>query len=239
MNTLTTNPTTPMTLLDVFVAPKTVFEQLQSAKKWSWLALVLLISVTSASLLAFFSNMTPEWIVEQQLMQMGDVSASERAAATEALELTAEYTGVIGAVFTVIAQVIMISILAGFYLAIGKFAAKQSPQYSYGDWFSFAIWTQMPALINMIGFTILFTTAAVSDLPLTLTNYASLNQLVLNLAPTEALYTWAESINIFSVWSIIIAMIGLQHCCKMTTVKAFTFATLPYITVFGSWFILA
>lgn len=228
-----------MAIFDIFVAPSNVFNQLKENKKWAWLGLLLIIAISGVASVLFFSGMSPEWIVEQQLAQSGDLSAQEAEQAKDAMMQMAQYTGVLGAVFGGIFIIIMTSVFAGYNMLIGKSSGVTKPDFKYGDWFSFTLWTSMPAIVNTIGFMVLFLTASTSELPLSMANYASVNQLFFNYLPSDALYTWAESLNLFSLWSIFLTAVGFQRCCSMSLTNSVIAAVLPYFVIFGSWFALA
>jgi len=229
----------PMALIDIFVAPKTVFDNLQANKKWSVMGLIITIAITAAASIMFFGGMSPDWIVEQQMMAAGDMAASEREAMKEGIEMMSEYMGIMAAVGTLIMLPVITALFALYYKIIGTTVAETKPDFKFGDWFTFSVWTQMPAIINTLGFMVLFLTAATADLPISMPYYASVNQLFMNLLPGDALYTWAESLNLFSIWSIIIAAIGFNRCCKMSMVKSVIFAAIPTLVIFGVWFIIA
>jgi hypothetical protein len=229
----------PMALIDIFVAPKTVFENLQANKKWAVVGLLITMGIVAVSSLMFFGGMSPDWIVEQQMMAAGDMTASEREAMKEAAVMTAEYIGIMAAVGSLIMIPIMAAIFALYYKIIGSTVAEVAPEYKFGDWFTFSVWTLMPTVINTLGFMALFLTAATADLPISMPNYASVNQLFMNLLPGDALYNWAENLNLFAIWSIVIAAIGFNRCCKMSMVKSVIFAAIPTLVIFGVWFIIA
>jgi len=228
-----------MALIDIFVAPANVFNQLKLNKKWAWLGLALIITISGIASLLFFNGMSPEWIVQQQLAQSPDLSAQEATQAEDTMMKMAEYTGAMAAIIGGVFILLMTSVFAGYNMLIGKSAAVTKPDFKYGDWFSFTLWTSMPAIINTLGFMVLFLTAATVELPLSMANYASVNQLFFNYVPSDALYTWAESLNVFSLWSIFLTAVGFQRCCSMSLVNSTVAAILPYFVIFGSWFALA
>lgn len=230
---------TPMSLMNIFVEPKSVFDNLKENKKWSWLGLLLIIAVAAVSSLMFFGGMSSEWLVEQQLMAAGEMSASDREATRQGLEMMADYTGILATVSIVVMLPLMTLLFAAYNNIIGSTVADSNPEFKFGDWYSFTIWSQMPAIINSLGFMALFLTAATVDLPISMPNYASLNQLFLDYVPGDSLYNWAESLNIFSLWSVVITAIGFNRCCKMSMTKAFIYALLPFVAIFGIWFVIA
>lgn len=221
-------------ILDIYVAPKNLFDGLRSAKGWNWAALLLIIAISAVAIFAFYSGMSTEWIVEQQLLQVGDISPAEEQQFRAYFAESAGAIGWLGAIFNSLFILISIAILAGYFKLVGG-----GSDYGYGDWFGFAIWTQMPTVIYMLGFFALFMTASTPDLPLMLVNYASINQLLLGLSPQDALYTWAESVNLFFFWNIALATIGLNRWCGMSMGKAGVLAALPFVLVFGIWGVLA
>jgi hypothetical protein len=237
-----TKKTNVIVIVDALVAPTSLFNQFKAAKKWSWLALALVMVVTFFSTLVFFDNMSIEWLIDQQLLEAGELSVSELEGAKAIIEQTAQYTGLISATFSVISLLVINAIFAGYYLLIGKFTknkiANKNDTFVFSDWYSFSIWSHMPLLINTLGFSLLFLTAATNDLPLSIINYASLNQLFLGLTPEHHLYLWAESLNLFYIWSIFIATIGLKKCANLSLSKAAMIAELPYLIIFGFWFMV-
>jgi len=236
-NTNTTiNTISPAVIVDALVAPTSLFNKFKAAKKSSWLALVLLMSVTFISTMVFFDNMSTPWLIEQQLLEAGELSASELEGAKAIIEQTAEYTGLISATFSIISILIINAVFAGYYLLISKVTGKNTEKLVFSDWYSFSVWTQIPLLINSLGFSLLFITAASNDLPLSLINYASLNQIVLGLTPNNSLYMWAESMNLFYIWTIFIAAIGLKKCANLSLSKATSLAALPYLLIFSFWY---
>jgi len=217
--------------LNVFAAPDELFRDQLQSRKAGWLALVILLLMTSGSILYFYGGMSPEWIVEQQMLQTPEQSPAEDKQVRQFLTEQAPYTGTLGAIFNAIFYMIILAVFAAYF----KFAGRSNEQQTYGDWFNFAIWTQMPMLVHIVGFLALVVTANTPDLPIMLANYSSLNQLVLDLPMSHNMYTWAETINLFYLWSIFIAAKGLMNWCKMSATAATIYSAVPYVVVFGLW----
>ncbi|MCP4325246.1 MAG: hypothetical protein GY951_05415 [Psychromonas sp.] len=234
-----TSTTRPFALLDIFTTPTSIFNDLVGTKKWSWVALFTLLLAFSVSSYFFYDGMSAQWIVEQQLIFAGDMSDTQRQSAEIALQKTVHNTALIGAVSAPLFQLLIVTIFSGYFMLISKTVGTKSVNhYKYSDWFSFTTWTQMPTLVNIIGFIVLFSTSASPDLPLSLVNYASLNQIVTEFVQGDSLYFWAESISLFYLWSIAISAIGLKLCCAMPWSKALLFSLLPYLLIFGLWLLL-
>lgn len=223
----------PQALFDIYVSPSDVFTALKQQRNWSWLPLVLILVSAAVSYWWFYSAMTPQWIVEQQLLHAGDLTPAELQQTRAAMGQMADKTGYISAVGVILVVPLMFAIMA-FYL---KLVANAGHSRSYGDWYAFTVWSNIPMLINTLGFIILFVSASDKNLPLTLNNYASLNQLFLNLPPQHSWFGWADNFNLFSLWTIALTTIGLKNWSQFSTTKALLIAALPTVVIFGVWLI--
>lgn len=239
MNTVTTQTATSSTstesttlnVFDVFTTPGDFFSGLLNTKRHTLYALLTLILVSSGGIYLFHSGMDPEWIVEQQMLHVEVDKASEAEEIKQFLMETAPYAGSLGAIFNGIFTLILVSVLAAYY----RLAGGKSTQLTYKDWFSFSVWTQIPGLIYVIGLMGLLFTASTGELPLAMVNYASLNQVLLNLPIGAAFYDVAEAINLFYLWNIYLAAVGLQRWAGLPTIKAFVISAFPYVLVFAGW----
>ena len=218
-------------IIDVYAAPKSLFSGLKTSKGVTWIALLLLLVITAGSIMGFYSGMSEQWIVDQQVMQMSFESQAEQVEVEKYLLENAQHTGTIGAIFTVVFQLILLAILALYFKIVGM----KDEQATYGDWFAFSVWTQMPMLINLLGFCALFITAGGGDLSINLPNYASVNQLLLNLPVQHSWFQFSEALNLFYLWNILLGAKGLMQWCQMSAVKATLLSALPYAAVFALW----
>lgn len=227
--------TASASFIDVFASPSDFFNGLINTKAKTWMALLMLLAVTSGGTLMFYSGMSVDWIVDQQMLRVDDVSPSEEQEIQSFLSQSAPYTGIIEAVFSAFFYVILISVFAGYF----KLVARKNQMLTYKDWFTFSVWVQMPFVVHMLGLMGLVLTANSPELPVTLVNYSSLNQLLLNLPIGHAFFNLAEALNLFYLWSIALAAIGLVRWANISHTKAWSFAALPYVLVFSFWGLLS
>ncbi|CAM4179562.1 YIP1 family protein [Pseudoalteromonas byunsanensis] len=227
----------PVALLDIFLAPRNVFEHLYNVKKWSWLGFLTLIVLTIFSVASFYSGMSQDWLIEQQLLHAGEISPSEMDAVVDLMRQTAEHIALISSVTSAIFIFILCLIMASYIKLIASIS-QEGKDSTFGDCFSLAVWTYMPLVIHAIGFIFLFSTANDVDLPIVLQNYSSLNQIFFNFSPGEQFYNIADNFNLFYLWSIGLMTIGLKVCFKISVMKALLISLLPYGLVFGSWFLI-
>lgn len=228
-----TTSTQGTALLDIFINPAQAFSNIRGSGGNLLLLLGQMI-LTALAFYLFYQGMSPEWLVEQQLLHAGELTPNELEQARTVMAQTAPYTAIIAAVTGPLMLLLVNAILAGYLHLI----SKMSGDFRYQDWFGFSVWSQMPMQLNAIGLILLVLFADTPNLPLATANYASLNQLVLQLPINTPFYTWAEAFSLFMLWQIAVMAIGLKQWCHFSMVKAGIFAALPTVLIFGIWALL-
>lgn len=225
-------------LVDIFISPSKAFNGLKEAKGWSFVAFILLAGILAASMFAFYNKADPQFLIDQQVAAASvDATIAEQKMIRQSMEQTVDMQVWFAIFGGIIGLAVINALMAGYYL----FVSKQDPEanYGYGAWYGFGVWTMMPLIIYYLGFLILVLTASTNQISQTLMNYSSINQLLIGLEIGHPLYTLLESLNIFSIWSIFIAAIGLKSWTNFTFNKALLFAALPSIVIYGIWTVIA
>jgi len=228
-----TNPNFLSVCSNILVSPNLAWQQLRE-KSLIAPALLLQIILTSAAIYLFYSGMSAEWLVEQQLLQAGDLTPAETEQARAMMAQTVAYTPIIGVASVVVMSLLMQAIFAGYYHLIGKMAGH----FSYSQWFAASVWSQMPLLLNMLGLMLLTLLADNPNLPLSTANYASVNQLLLQLPPSHSFYFLTESLNLFYFWQVALLTLAFRQWCQFSLTKALLLAALPLVLIFGTWALL-
>lgn len=205
----------------------------QSGRHFWLLAIQLLL--TTAIIYWFYAGMSPAWLVDQQMLHAGELTPAETEQIRAAMASMAGATPIIGAVSVAVGSLAFTAITAGYLLLTGKLQKA----LNYGQWFALVVWSQLPTLLNILGLALLMLLADSPDQPLMLVNYASLNQLVLDLPIGHSLYTWAESINVFLIWQLWIMFAGLQAAAGFTAKRAAIVTGTPVLLIFGLWALFA
>ncbi len=224
--------------IDIFISPSKTFNGLKEAKGWSWLAFALITIMLVASTYIFYSNADSQFILEEQVAAATvDATIGEKKMIRQSMEQGIDnqiWFAMGGGVFGII---LINALIAGYYLLV----SKQDPDanYSYGAWYGFGFWAMMPMVISSLGVIALVLTASTNELSISLFNYASINQLILGLELGHPFYTMMESLNIFSIWGIALAAIGLKCWTNFSLNKAILFAALPSIIIYGIWTVIA
>ncbi|NIZ07604.1 MULTISPECIES: YIP1 family protein [unclassified Pseudoalteromonas] len=225
-------------LVDIFISPSKAFNGLKEAKGWSFVAFILLAGILAASMFAFYNKADPQFLIDQQVAAASvDATIAEQKMIRQSMEQTIDMQVWFAMFGGIIGLAVINALMAGYYL----FVSKQDPEanYGYGAWYGFGMWAMMPLVIYYLGFLILVLTASTNQISQTLMNYPSINQLLIGLEIGHPFYTLLESLNIFSIWSIFIAAIGLKCWTNFTFNKALLFAALPSIVIYGIWTVIA
>lgn len=224
--------------IDIFISPSKAFNGLKEAKGWSWLAFALITIMLVASTYIFYSNADSQFILEEQVAAATvDATIGEKKMIRQSMEQGIDnqiWFAMGGGIFGLI---IINALLAGYYLLV----SKQDPdaEYGYGAWYGFGFWAMMPMVISSLGIIALVFTATTNELSVRLFSYASINQLLLGLELGHPFYTMMESLNIFSIWGIALAAIGLKCWTNFSLNKAILFAALPSVVIYVIWTIIA
>ena len=225
-------------LVDIFISPSKAFNGLKEAKGWSFVAFILLAGILAASMFAFYNKADPQYLIDEQVAVASvDATIAEQKMIRQSMEQTIDMQVWFAMFGGIIGLAVINALMAGYYL----FVSKQDPEanYGYGAWYGFGVWTMMPMIISSLGLLILVLTASTDQISQTLFNYASINQLLIGLEIGHPFYTLLESLNIFSIWGIFIAAIGLKSWTNFTFNKALLFAALPSIVIYGIWTVIA
>lgn len=225
---------------DTFIAPTKMFNGLKEAKGWSWLAMILLFVFGISAQIIYFNSVDPAFFVEQQVVTM-EQSGDYNPAELEQVEVMTAQQFPMMWIFAVVGVLIGIPtvfcIFALYYYLVGK--QDSDCDMTFGDWFGFTTFTSLPTILASLGTIVLVLTAASSDIPSSVLTFSSLNQLLFGFAASHPFASLLESINIFSIWSLVLTYIGLKSWTNFSDGKACLFALLPSIVIYGGWAIFA
>lgn len=220
--------------IDTFVAPTELFARFKTSLPWAKWGAVMLFAVVLLSNIYFFSMMSSQWLLDQQMAQAGYLSASERPQVEAMLKSLLPYTGIYMGISNVLAIVSQILLLGLAYWLLQSFMLRQA-QFTLWQWVNVVIVCQLPWIANYLGLALLTLSAADHNLPLSMLEYASLNQLFLHLDPHTTLYPLASEINLFHFWSLGLVATAVHRCLHVSWFASIVFATIPYFMLAVAW----
>ena len=213
---------------NVILAPSPTFARLKE-KPRPFIPLLVLILLTLAVSCWYVSSLDFAWFREHMLAAQGPMKPEARAAMAQFLTpKTMMWSSGAGAV---LGTPLICAIVALYYLLAGK---VMGTGIGYGKWFGFAVWTSIPRLLALPLSALQILTSGGRLAPEDM-NMVSLNYLLLHVPMSSPWFGFATNLDLSSVWSIALAVLGLKAWTGRSTAACVTVAVLPYAVVYGIW----
>jgi len=213
---------------NVILAPSPTFARLKD-KPRPFIPLLVLILLTLAVSCWYVSSLDFAWFREHMLAAQGPMKPEARAAMAQFLTpKTMMWSSGAGAV---LGTPLICAIVALYYLLAGK---VMGTGIGYGKWFGFAVWTSIPRLLTVPLSVLQILTSGGRLAPEDM-NMVSLNYLLLHVPMSSPWFGFATNLDLSSVWSIALAVLGLKAWTGRSTAACVTVAVLPYAVVYGIW----
>jgi hypothetical protein len=213
---------------NVILAPSPTFARLKD-KPRPFIPLLVLILLTLAVSCWYVSSLDFAWFREHMLAAQGPMKPEARAAMAQFLTpKTMMWSSGAGAV---LGTPLICAVVALYYLLAGK---VMGTGIGYGKWFGFAVWTSIPRLLTVPLSVLQILTSGGRLAPEDM-NMVSLNYLLLHVPMSSPWFGFATNLDLTSVWSIALAVLGLKAWTGRSTAACVTVAVLPYAVVYGIW----
>ena len=213
---------------NVILAPSPTFARLKD-KPRPFIPLLVLILLTLAVSFWYISSLDFAWFREHMLAAQGPMKPEARAAMAQFMTpKTMMWSSGAGAV---LGTPLICAVVALYYLLAGK---VMGTGIGYGKWFGFAVWTSIPRLLTVPLSVLQILTSGGRLAPEDM-NMVSLNYLLLHVPMSSPWFGFATNLDLSSVWSIALAVLGLKAWTGRSTAACVTVAVLPYAVVYGIW----
>ncbi|WP_322404214.1 YIP1 family protein [Massilia luteola] len=213
---------------NVILAPSPTFARLKD-KPRPWIPLLVLVLLTLGVTYWYISTLDFAWFREHMLAAQGAAKPEARAALEHFLTpKTMMWSSGAGAV---LGTPVLCALVALYYLLAAK---VMGTGIGYGKWFGFAVWTSIPRLLALPLSALQIVTSGGRLAPEDM-NMVSLNYLLLHVPMSNPWFGFATNLDLTSLWSIALAVIGLKAWTGRSTGACVTVAVLPYALVYGIW----
>jgi Yip1 domain len=215
---------------NVILEPTPTFDRMkEKPKTQAWLPLLILIVLSVGIMYWWISTVDFAWLVEHMVSAQPKASPEARAAIGKFMTPTSMlWSGGFGAV---VGTLVTFALSALYYLVAGKVIGVP---LGFGKWFGFSVWTSVPRLLAVPLSAVQIVTSHGRLAPEDM-NMVSLNYLVFHLPASNPWASLATSIDLTTIWCLVLAMIGLKAWTGRSTATCFTVAALPYLIVYGLW----
>ena len=124
------------------------------------LPLLTIVVINAALVLLLFMNIDYQWYIDEMIQRVStaDTSQEDIANMRKGFEMmSANTTGMMGAVFGAIAIVVMYAVMTLYFVII---SAITNDGYKFKQWMPFVVWTSMPSIIgSLAGIVVIFTSS--------------------------------------------------------------------------------
>lgn len=194
-----------------------------------WIPLLTAILLSLALTWWWISTEDFAWLRDHLLAAQPDAKPEARAAMARFLTPTSMLWSAGAA--SVIGTMVLTAIMAAYYLLAGRLMGSA---IGYGKWFGFSAWVSVPRMLVMPLMALQIVTSHGQLAPENL-NMVSLNYLLLHLPLSHPWQGLASNLDLATLWSGVLAAIGLKAWTGRGMGTCALVAALPYATVYGLW----
>lgn len=230
-NTTEVHPSAFGTLTAMFMEPSRAFSAVEK-RSMVWLPLILTLFFTTIILVWYFQSVDFSWLQDRMTASIPDPNVREKAKGfmTKSMLQTSSLAGAL------IGIPIVYALMALYFLFVAKI---KKLEFGFTKWFSFVTWASVPGLLMLPLGAMQIIMASNGQLGLDQLNPVTLNQLFFHI---EMGHPWAsllESINIHSIWSAVLMVVGFQAWSKLSRTTSVIVVALPYVVIYGGWSVIS
>lgn len=211
----------------MFYEPTATFQRLE-AKPKGWFPMLVLMISTAALTLWYFSMVDFAWLSDQMMAAM---KPDEREQAAKILTRNMmQGTSLLSA----LVMFPLFFAIMGVYLMIASKVLSHG--ISFGKGFALAAWSSVPGILLFPLGAMQILMASNNQFDYSALNPVSLNQLVFHYDMNHPLATLMDSLNLTTIWSIVLLVIGFKVWAKVKNSTAVLVVLVPYVLIYGLWF---
>lgn len=215
------------TFAAMFAEPGRAFAAVQQ-RSMAWLPLLLIMLGSTALFFWYFQIVDFAWLQDRMVAGIPEAQGSE--AAHKLMSKDAMQISMLGG--TLVGIPLFYSLVAMYFLIVAKI---KNLDLGFTKWFSFVSWASLPALLSLPLGAMQILLASNGQLELDQLNPVSLNQLFFHIETGKPWASLLESIDITSVWSAVLMVVGFQVWSKASRSTAILVVAIPYAVIYGVW----
>ena len=215
----------------MFYEPHRTFAALEP-RKAAWLPLVLLM-LTTASLAMWYFNMVDfEWLKDDMFGSIKE--AAERDKMKTMMNKQTMQMGIVGGSLFILPLTMAVTGL--YFMIAGKMLSKE---FTFGSGFALSAWSSVPGLLLFPLGAMQILLSPNGQFSYGALNPLSLNQLVFQYGTGHPMAALLDTLNITTIWSMVLMVIGFQVWAKVAQSTAIKVVLIPYATIYGIWLAFA
>jgi hypothetical protein len=224
-------PSAFATLSAMFMEPSRAFATIEK-RSMVWLPLIFTLLGTVIIIVWYFQSVDFAWMVDRMTAAMPDQAVREKAKEFMT-KSTMQVSSIAGAV---IAIPVFWSLMAVYFLLVAKI---HKLNFGFTKWFSFVAWASVPGLLLLPLGAMQILMANNGQLGFDQLNPVTLNQLFFHIEMGRPWASLLDSINITSIWSTVLMVLGFQVWSKSSRTSSIIIVTLPLGVIYAVWAVVS
>ena len=213
-------------------APTSAFDELRERPRF-WFPLLVLVAATVGMAVWYYSAVDIEWFKQAVLSQTPDMlnrPESERAAA---MAMMSRNAFLVGSVVGGIVGLPLVFLVMALFLLLAAKVTKLTQGFKH--WFAMVCWSSLPLLLSYIVGAIFLLMSDNGQLTPSVLQPLSLNELVLHRPMGSPGHGIFESLNIPSIISWILMIIGVHSWSRRSWTFSALFILVPTAAIYAIW----
>ncbi|MCP4985615.1 MAG: hypothetical protein GY928_05950 [Colwellia sp.] len=218
-------------LIDILIEPKKALLSIKNNPNWFALPLMILLVSFMGLLYWYYSTIDAAWFIEYQLSLQGEITNEQAESMRKYLNpLSLRSSSLL---FSSIAIIITYALYAAYLNLMSKLSGADDLTFS--SWFSFSIWTAFPSAIATLSMIITYGFTSSYQVDINNLSVLSLNNLFFHFAGGESWFTFLNSLNVTTFWSLGLTGFGYSLWTKKSITHGQIVAFAPYILIYSLW----
>lgn len=229
------NPSALGSLVNIFLEPSKVFQDIRQHTGWLWYPLLLALGALVVTFVFYYG--TADWdVIRQQQVDILSNYHMTRDQIDQAMSsLTRTKLVVQTSIFLVIILSVIYLIQALYLFLVAKVTGAEVQ--SYGAWFNFTCWAYFPSFLGSIATLIAFLVYGKQSTFVSI-DVTSLNTLLFKLPMDSTWFNMLSNLHLALFWSFVLMVIGFSVWAKKSIGKSAAIVLAPHVLIYGLWIIL-
>lgn len=217
-------------------APSSAFEELRARPRF-WFPLLILVASTVGLAWWYYSIVDVEWFKDMMFSNNPAIQALPEADRAARLSMVTRGTMLWSSVIGGALALPIAFLISSLYLLLAAKVARL-PQ-GFKHWYAFSCWSSLPMLLGTVVAAIFLLMSDNGQINPSMLQPLSLNELVLHRPMGSPGHGLFESLNLSSLWSWILMIIGVRVWSQRSWTFSSLFILLPAVVVYGVWAFIA
>jgi hypothetical protein len=212
--------------------PSIAFEELRARPRF-WFPLLVVIAATIAVVFWYYSVVDIEWLKDAMYGNHPDFQKMTEAERAKALGVLSRNTLRLGSVISIAVVLPLVFLVLALYLWLAAKVTGLSQGFRH--WFALNCWTALPMLLSTVVSAVLLLLSDTPQVSPSVLQPLSLNELLLHRPAGSPGHTLISSLNIPSILSWILMIIGVRTWSQRSWTFSTAFILLPGVVIYGIW----